>query len=157
MRSRGWALTRDDCCLYEKRRRGCRHTQRDDQEDRERKQSPSTSHGESLRWNHLAFGLPTSRNMRKSVFPVSATQHEVLHYGSPVAGLPRWLRWQRICLWWGRPRLNPWVRKMPLRRGCLPTVVFLPEEFHGQRSLAGYSPWGCKESDTKKQLTYIAE
>ena len=25
--------------------------------------------------------------------------------------------------------------------------VFLPGEFHGQRSLAGYSPWGCKESD----------
>ena len=29
-----------------------------------------------------------------------------------------------------------------------PTPVFLPGEFHGQRSLAGYSPWGCKESDT---------
>ena len=26
--------------------------------------------------------------------------------------------------------------------------VFLPGEFHGQRSLVGYSPWGCKESDT---------
>ena len=26
-----------------------------------------------------------------------------------------------------------------------PTPVFLPEEFHGQRSLAGYSPMGCKE------------
>ena len=25
--------------------------------------------------------------------------------------------------------------------------VFLSEKFHGQRSLAGYSPWGCKESD----------
>ena len=28
-----------------------------------------------------------------------------------------------------------------------PTPVFLPGKFHGQRSLAGYSPWGCKESD----------
>ena len=28
------------------------------------------------------------------------------------------------------------------------TPVFLPEEFHGQRSLVGYSPWGHKESDT---------
>ena len=35
-----------------------------------------------------------------------------------------------------------------------PTLVFLPGEFHGQRSLAGYSPWGCKESDTTEQLTY---
>ena len=29
----------------------------------------------------------------------------------------------------------------------LPAAVFLSEEFHGQRSLAGYSPGGCKESD----------
>ena len=29
-----------------------------------------------------------------------------------------------------------------------PTPVFLPGEFHGQRSPAGYSPWCCKESDT---------
>ena len=28
-----------------------------------------------------------------------------------------------------------------------PTPVFSPGEFHGQRSLAGYSPWGCNESD----------
>ena len=30
----------------------------------------------------------------------------------------------------------------------LPTPVFLPGEFHGQRSLGGYSPRGHKESDT---------
>ena len=30
----------------------------------------------------------------------------------------------------------------------LPTPVFLPGEFHGQRSLVGYSSWGHKESDT---------
>ena len=29
-----------------------------------------------------------------------------------------------------------------------PTPVFLPREFHGQRSLVGYSPWGHEESDT---------
>ena len=34
-----------------------------------------------------------------------------------------------------------------------PTPVFLPGEFHGQRSLVGYSPKGCKESDTTEQLT----
>ena len=28
-----------------------------------------------------------------------------------------------------------------------PTPVFLPGEVHEQRSLAGPSPWGCKESD----------
>ena len=34
------------------------------------------------------------------------------------------------------------VGKIPCRRNWLPTPVFLPREFHGQRSLAGYSPWG---------------
>ena len=32
--------------------------------------------------------------------------------------------------------------------------VFLRGEFHGQRSLVGYSPWGCKESDTTERLTH---
>ena len=46
-----------------------------------------------------------------------------------------------------RPGSNPWVRKMPWSREWLPTPVFLPGEFHGQRSLVGYSQWGHKESD----------
>ena len=46
------------------------------------------------------------------------------------------------------------VRKIPWRREQLPTPVFLPGEFHGQKSLEGsYSPWGHKESDTTEQLT----
>ena len=40
------------------------------------------------------------------------------------------------------------VGKIPWRREWQPTPVFLPGEFHGQRSLAGYSPRGHKESDT---------
>ena len=43
---------------------------------------------------------------------------------------------------------NPWVGKIPWRRAWQPTPGFLPEESFGQRSLAGYSPWGLKESDT---------
>ena len=46
-----------------------------------------------------------------------------------------------------RPGYNPWVRKIPWRRNCQPTPVFLPEESHGQRNLAGYSPWGHNELD----------
>ena len=42
---------------------------------------------------------------------------------------------------------NPWVGKILWRRKWQPTPVFLPGESHGQRSLVGYSPWGCKESD----------
>ena len=33
---------------------------------------------------------------------------------------------------------HPWVRKIPWRRAWLPTPVFLPGEFHGQKSLTGY-------------------
>ena len=36
------------------------------------------------------------------------------------------------------------VRKIPWRRKWQPTPIFLPEKSHGQRSLAGYSTWGCK-------------
>ena len=43
------------------------------------------------------------------------------------------------------------------RRKWLPTLVFLPGESHGQRSLAGYSPWGLKESDMSDwHLTFHA-
>ena len=37
---------------------------------------------------------------------------------------------------------------MGWRRAWQPTIELLPREFHGQRSLVGYSPWGRKESDT---------
>ena len=54
-----------------------------------------------------------------------------------------------------RPGCNPWVRKIPWRREWQPTPVFLPGEFHGERSLAamGYCHWGCKESDTTERPT----
>ena len=48
------------------------------------------------------------------------------------------------CLQCRRPRLNPRVQKIPWRREQLPTPVFLPGEFHGQRNLAGCSPWGSQ-------------
>ena len=42
---------------------------------------------------------------------------------------------------------------IPWSRNWQPTPVLLPGEFHGQRSLAGYSSWDLKESDTTEQLT----
>ena len=45
-----------------------------------------------------------------------------------------------------RRGFSPWGGKMPWRRAWQPTPVFLPGESHGQRSLAGYGSWGCKES-----------
>ena len=46
---------------------------------------------------------------------------------------------------WG---FDPWVGKIPWRRAWQPTPVFSPGEFHRQRNLAGYNPWGRKEWDT---------
>ena len=42
---------------------------------------------------------------------------------------------------------------IPWRSERLPTPVFLPGEFQGQRSLEDYRPWGPKESDTTEKLT----
>ena len=42
---------------------------------------------------------------------------------------------------------DPWVRKIPLEEEMATHSSILPRESSGQRSLVGYSPWGCKESD----------
>ena len=52
-----------------------------------------------------------------------------------------------------RLEFHPWVGKIPWRRKWHPTPVFLPEISHGQRSLAGYSPWSFKESFTTECLS----
>ena len=41
---------------------------------------------------------------------------------------------------------DPWVGKIPWRREWLPIAVFLPGEFHGQKSLAGYTVHGVAKS-----------
>ena len=52
-----------------------------------------------------------------------------------------------------------WVRSLgwedPWRRKWQSTPVLLPEKSHGQRSLVGYTPWGCKESDTTERLHFF--
>ena len=50
-------------------------------------------------------------------------------------------------------RFDPWVGKTPWGRKWQPTQAFLPEKFHGQRNLMGYSPRGLKESDMTEQLS----
>ena len=60
---------------------------------------------------------------------------------------------KKICLQCRRPKVDPWVGKITWRRVWEPTPAFLPGEFHRQRSLAGYSLWGHKESDMTKWLT----
>jgi len=52
-----------------------------------------------------------------------------------------------MCVYIYTHEFDPWIRKISWRRKWKPTLVFLPEKSHGQRSLAGYSPKGHKESD----------
>ena len=52
---------------------------------------------------------------------------------------------------------NPWVRKIPWRTAWQPTPVFLPGESHGQRSLVGDSPWGCRVKTWPKPLSMRAQ
>ena len=79
--------------------------------------------------------------------------------------------YQQPSLWWDSGKesacpcrrckkcgFNPWVGKTPWSTKRQPTPVFLPGKFHGQGSLAGYSPWDHKELDTTEQVnthTYI--
>ena len=67
-------------------------------------------------------------------------------------GLPWWFSGKESACNAGDIGSIPWVGKIPWRRKWQPTPVFLPGEFHGQRSLMGYSPRGRKESDMTEQL-----
>ena len=71
----------------------------------------------------------------------------------PLVGRLQWRSGKEFACNAGDVGSGPWVRKIPWRREWQPTSVFLPGESHGQRSLAGYSPWGCKESNTVEQLS----
>ena len=73
-----------------------------------------------------------------------------------VYGLPWCLNKESACNA-GDP--DSGVQKVSWRRKWQPTPVFLPGESHEQRSLVGYSQWGCKELDPIEKLstapTYI--
>ena len=79
-------------------------------------------------------------------------EEEAGHLGASllVVRLPKWPSSKESacqCRRHWRCRFNPWIRKITWRRQWLPTPVFLPGDSHEQRSLEGYNPWGCKESD----------
>ena len=54
---------------------------------------------------------------------------------------------ERVCLQCGRAGFDSWFGKLLWRREWQLTLLFFPGKSHGQRTLAGYSPWGCKETD----------
>ena len=72
----------------------------------------------------------------------------------PIPQVPWWLSGRESTCQFRRHRFDPWVGKIPWRRKWQPILVFLPGKSHGQRSLAGYSLWGCRvghDLTTKQQ------
>ena len=59
---------------------------------------------------------------------------------------------------WNNKNLHSMLVEMQkwFKQKWQPTPIFLPRKFHGQRSLAGYSPWGRKELDTTNQLHFLS-
>ena len=76
----------------------------------------------------------TTQERRKG-FPGDSDDKEPAHSSGYLGSIPR-------------------SGRFPQRREWQPTPVFLPEEFHGQRSLVVYSPQGHKELDMTKWLTH---
>ena len=70
--------------------------------------------------------------------------------GIILDGLPSGKESTSQCRMRKRYRFHPWVRKIPWWRKWQPTLVFLLGKFHGQRSLAGYSPKVRKVLGTTK-------
>ena len=57
------------------------------------------------------------------------------------------------CRRYKRCGFDPWLQKILWKRKWQPTPIFLPGEFHGQKSLAGYNQWDRKELDTTEWLS----
>ena len=98
---------------------------------------------------HVSHQVFTSltKALKLGHFPLSTLQ----------VGLPRWCSGKESTCQCRRCKgcsFNPWVGKIRWRRKWQPTPAFLPGKFHGQRSLAGYSLWGHKQSDALSTCTH---
>ena len=103
-------------------------------------------------WNHLDQNFSTPLNPMYSFCEIRFNVFLVV----VALGLPRWHQWlKNLPASAGEMRhgFDPWVRKIHWRGAWQPTPVFLPGEFHGQRSLAGYGTQGHTELDTTESLS----
>ena len=107
----------------------------------------SVSSGQSLGsgpplWVSVSFSLTVLSEHLP--FPLPWPPTLGYHFHSPISTrpFPGGSDGKEIHLQCGRPGLDPWVGKIPWRRAWQPTLVFLPGESHGRRSLAGCSPRG---------------
>ena len=112
---------------------------------------PGGSHGQRSLvgcspWGHKESGTISLSLSKLGSYPSIETRRQGLYlsWWLHFNGLPWWL-WWRLCLQSRDMGSIPGSEKSP-------GGVFLPAEFHGQRNLAGYSPWGHKELYTTEWL-----
>ena len=97
--------------------------------------------------NMTVFFSKTSK--KNLVFQyVNMNFHTTETWGFSVGSVSKESAWMQATWVWSLVGNIPWRRKWQA------TPVFLPGEFHGQRSLSDYSPWGCRESETTERLTH---
>ena len=101
-------------------------------------------------WTSNLISLCCSSPICKMIMTTIALLHrtdqhldELIH-GIQNMSLACWLSGKESTWQCRRPGIDPWVGKIPWSKKWQPTPVFLPVKSHGQRSLAGYSPWGRK-------------
>ena len=88
--------------------------------------------------------------IRELLAPTITNQEKWTHVS--LSGKESTWQWRR-CKGYG---FDPWMGKIPCNRKWQPIPVFLPGKFHGQRKLAGYSPWGHKEWDMTEGLSIVS-
>ena len=99
-------------------------------------------------------GKVVTVNPPPGIFALALSSNHCTLYKSK-RGFPRRLSSKETACQCRRRSFYPWVRKTPWRRKWQPTPVFLPGEFHGQRSPGGYSPWDRKESDRTERTDMV--
>ena len=95
-------------------------------------------------WNGLPFRLNQLSRSFRLVYVCILSEVSKL---TNEYGLPRWHSGKESacqCRRCKRCEFNPWIGKIPWRRKWQSTPVFLFGKSHVQRSLVGYSPWGCE-------------
>ena len=133
-----------------------------------KKRFQSSEHTAGLPWKNSSSSMNKSPEEKGCIVESDEIKNR-LHvrwrqingcYGSELtitiyeAALSWWLS-KESALNAGDPGLIPGSGKCPGVKEWQPTPVFWPGEFHGQSSLAGYSLWGRKESDTTERHTHI--
>ena len=117
--------------------------------------SPAEPYSLSFSWS-LSFSFSLSQHSEPWIPPMwNFYKCPIIDKGFPGGSAGK--EFACHCRRCKRHRFDPWVGKIPLqketwRRKCQPIPVFLPGKSHGQRSLVGYCPWGCKESDRTEDL-----